>query len=100
MADSLKFDNTAWVKTIKKAEIEDFRFHNLLQPGRLKIAQYGGSSSNATENLAFAASRIETENDRKVIPLSLSATLKKLTRVLRHLTLRVKWLTNSDKSGN
>jgi hypothetical protein len=30
LADSLKFDNMAWVKTIKKGEITDFRFHNLL----------------------------------------------------------------------
>jgi hypothetical protein len=40
----------------------------------------------AIENLAFAASIIETEKDRKVIPLSLSATLKMLTRAISQVT--------------
>ena len=89
LADSLKFDNMAWVKTIKKGEITDFRFHNLLHTWALwhrqartscdKLKDLGGWKSRnmvdryakfATENLAFAASSIETGKDRTVIPLS------------------------------
>ena len=81
--------NTAWVNTIKKAEIEDFRFHDLRhtwaswhrQAGTScdELKDLGGWKSRnmvdryakfATENLAFAASRIEIGRDSKVIPLS------------------------------
>lgn len=81
--------NTAWISTIKKAGIEDFRFHDLRhtwaswhrQAGTScdELKDLGGWKSRnmvdryakfATENLAFAASRIETGRDSKVIPLS------------------------------
>jgi integrase len=81
--------NTAWVNTIKKAGIEDFRFHDLRhtwaswhrQAGTScdELKDLGGWKSRnmvdryakfATENLAFAASRIESAKDSNVIPLS------------------------------
>ena len=81
--------NTAWVNAVKKAGLEDFRFHDLRhtwaswhrQAGTScdELKDLGGWKSRnmvdryakfATENLAFAASRIETGKDRKVIPLS------------------------------
>lgn len=81
--------NTAWVNAIKKAGIEDFRFHDLRhtwaswhrQAGTScdELKDLGGWKSRnmvdryakfATENMAFAASRIESTRDSKVIPLS------------------------------
>jgi integrase len=81
--------NTAWVNADKKAGLEDFRFHDLRhtwaswhrQAGTScdELKDLGGWKSRnmvdryakfATENLAFAASRIETGKERKVIPLS------------------------------
>lgn len=81
--------NTAWVNTIRKAEIENFRFHDLRhtwaswhrQAGTScdELKDLGGWKSRnmvdryakfATENLAFAASRIESMRDSKVIPMS------------------------------
>ncbi|WP_239654179.1 site-specific integrase [Nitrosomonas nitrosa] len=81
--------NSAWVNALKKAGIEDFRFHDLRhtwaswhrQAGTScdELKDLGGWKSRnmvdryakfATENLAFAASRIESTRDSKVIPLS------------------------------
>ena len=81
--------NTAWVNATKKAGIEDFRFHDLRhtwaswhrQAGTScdELKDLGGWKSRnmvdryakfATENMAFAASRIESTRNSKVIPLS------------------------------
>ena len=81
--------NTAQKNAGKKAGLEDFCFYDLRHTWVAWHRQAGASydelkdlggwkSSNmvdryakfATENLAFAASRIETGKDRKVIPLS------------------------------
>ncbi|GJL76786.1 MAG: hypothetical protein NMNS02_28920 [Nitrosomonas sp.] len=81
--------NTAWGNAVKKAGIDDFRFHDLRhtwaswhrQAGTScdELKDLGGWKSRnmvdryakfATENLAFAASRIESTRDSKVIPLS------------------------------
>ncbi|WP_256212012.1 site-specific integrase [Nitrosomonas communis] len=81
--------NTAWINAIKKAGIEDFRFHDLRhtwaswyrQAGTScdELKDLGGWKSRnmvdryakfATENLVFAASRIESTRDSTVIPLS------------------------------
>lgn len=87
--------NTAWVNAVKKAGLEDFRFHDLRhtwaswhrQAGTScdELKDLGGWKSRnmvdryakfATENLAFAASRIEEGRDSKVIPLSRSCHTK------------------------
>ncbi|WP_256325101.1 site-specific integrase [Nitrosomonas sp. Nm132] len=81
--------NSAWVNALKKAGIEDFRFHDLRhtwaswhrQAGTScdELKDLGGWKSRnmvdryakfATENLAFAASRIESTRESKVIPMS------------------------------
>tara|TARA_R110002073_G_scaffold335814_1_gene529068 strand:- start:1120 stop:1590 length:471 start_codon:yes stop_codon:yes gene_type:complete len=81
--------NTAWMNALRKAGIEDFRFHDLRhtwaswhrQAGTScdELKDLGGWKSRsmvdryakfATENLANAASRIEAEKGGNVIPLS------------------------------
>lgn len=81
--------NDAWHNALKKAGIEDFRFHDLRhtwaswhrQAGTScdELKDLGGWKSRemvdryakyATDNLAFAASRIESGCDNKVVPLS------------------------------
>ncbi|MDV6345066.1 site-specific integrase [Nitrosomonas sp. Is37] len=81
--------NTAWVNALKKAGIKDFRFHDLRhtwaswhrQAGTScdELKDLGGWKSRnmvdryakfATENMAFAASRIESTRNSKVVPLS------------------------------
>ena len=91
--------NTAWINAIKNAELEDLRFHDLRhtwaswhrQAGTScdELKDLGGWKSRSmvdryakfsTENMAFAASRIESAKDRKVIPLSHFCHTQKTTR--------------------
>jgi len=90
--------NTAWINAIKNAELADLRFHDLRhtwaswhrQAGTScdELKDLGGWKSRsmvdryakfATENMAFAASRIESGKDSNVIPLSRSCHVRKAT---------------------
>jgi integrase len=81
--------NSAWHSALKKVEIEDFRFHDLRhtwaswhrQAGTScdELKDLGGWKSRemvdryakfATENLLFAASRIEAGREDNVVQLS------------------------------
>jgi integrase len=81
--------NTAWINATKNAGLADLRFHDLChtwaswhrQAGTScdELKDLGGWKSRsmvdryakfATENMAFAASRIESTKDSNVIPLS------------------------------
>ena len=87
----IKWDltNTAWETALKRADIEDFRFHDLRhtwaswhrQAGTScdELKDLGGWKSRsmvdryakfATENLLFAASRIESGRGGNVIPMA------------------------------
>lgn len=92
--------NTAWHNALRKAGIQDFRFHDLRhtwaswhrQAGTScdELKDLGGWKSRtmvdryakfATDNLRIAASRIESENDENVRSLSRSCHGEKEKRV-------------------
>jgi integrase len=86
-----ELSNDAWHNALKKADIQDFRFHDLRhtwaswhrQAGTScdELKDLGGWKSRemvdryakfSTDNLQFAASRIDAGNENKVIPFSRS----------------------------
>jgi len=109
--------NTAWTNAIKKAEIEDFRFHDLRhtwaswhrQAGTScdELKDLGGWKSRsmvdryakfATENLTVAASRIEAKKNSNVITLSRFCHDQKVKRSDESDNSLINWLP--DQGSN